>query len=252
MDRCSANSLSFIFAIRKTNVHDHKLSKQTEAFGFYLLCFTGKANSTGDTSSDLKTWLSAALVNQDTCSDGFEGTNSIVKGLITGGLNQVTSLVQELLTTVHHPVSKSPGRKLITSKDQFPSWVKSEDRKLLEANGIGVDAIVAADGSGNFTKVTDAVLAAPDYSMRRYVIYIKRGVYREYVEIKKKKWNLMMIGDGMNATVISGNRSFVDGWTTFHTATFGKYISSSLKAFRSWAPLFPKGKGHVWVLPLDC
>ncbi|KAB1203939.1 Pectinesterase/pectinesterase inhibitor PPE8B [Morella rubra] len=30
----------------------------------------------------------------------------------------------------------------------------------------------------------------------------------------------MMIGDGMNATVISGNRSFVDGWTTFHTATF--------------------------------
>ncbi|KAB1209684.1 Pectinesterase/pectinesterase inhibitor PPE8B [Morella rubra] len=180
----------------------------------------GKANSTGDTSSDLKTWLSAALVNQDTCSDGFEGTNSIVKGLITGGLNQVTSLVQELLTTVHHPVSKSPGRKLITSKDQFPSWVKSEDRKLLEANGIGVDAIVAADGSGNFAKVTDAVLAAPDYSMRRYVIYIKRGVYREYVEIKKKKWNLMMIGDGMNATVISGNRSFVDGWTTFHTATF--------------------------------
>lgn len=70
----------------------------------------------------------------------------------------------------------------------------------------------------------DAVLAAPDYSMKRYVIYIKRGVYKENVEIKKKKWNLMMVGDGMDATIISGNRSFVDGWTTFRSATFGKRL----------------------------
>lgn len=178
----------------------------------------GKNNSTGDLSSDLRTWLSAALVNQDTCIEGFDGTNSIVQGLVTGGLNQVTSLVQQLLNMVH-PVSDNPGRRL-ESNDQFPSWMKLEDRKLVQANGVTVDAIVAADGSGNFTKVMDAILAAPDFSMRRYVIYIKKGVYNEYVEIKKKKWNLMMIGDGMNATIISGNRNYVDGWTTFHTATF--------------------------------
>ncbi|XP_059432159.1 pectinesterase/pectinesterase inhibitor PPE8B-like isoform X1 [Corylus avellana] len=179
----------------------------------------GKDNSTGDKGSDLRTWLSAALVNQDTCIDGFDGPSSnIVKELVSGGLNQVTSLVQQLLSMVH-PVSESPGRRL-TSKDQFPSWVKSKDRKLLQANGVVVDAVVAADGSGNFTKVMDAVLAAPDYSMRRYVIYIKRGVYKENVEIKKKKWNLMFIGDGMDATIISGDRNYIDGWTTFRTATF--------------------------------
>ncbi|EEF46193.1 Pectinesterase PPE8B precursor, putative [Ricinus communis] len=66
----------------------------------------------------------------------------------------------------------------------------------------------------------DAVSAAPDYSFRRYIIYIKKGFYNEYVEIKKKKWNLMMIGDGMGVTVISGNRNFIDGWTTFRSATF--------------------------------
>ncbi|KAF5458567.1 hypothetical protein F2P56_022589 [Juglans regia] len=181
----------------------------------------GKNNSTGDMNSDLKTWLSAALVNQDTCNEGLEGTNSIVKELVGGGLNQVTSLVQQLLNMVHPPISKSPGRKLKASKGQFPSWVKSEERKLLEAsNGIKVDAIVAADGSGNYTNVMDAVLEAPDYSLSRYVIYIKRGVYKENVEIKKKKWNLMMIGDGMNATVISGNRNYVDHWSTYRTATF--------------------------------
>ena len=192
-------------------------------FCFSLVLFTGKDNSTGDKGSDLRTWLSAALVNQDTCNDGFDGTNSnIVKELVSGGLNQVTSLVQQLLSMVH-PVSESPGRRL-TSKDQFPSWVESEDRKLLQANGVVVDAVVAADGSGNFTKVMDAVLAAPDYSLRRYVVYIKRGVYKENVEIKKKKWNLMFIGDGMDATVISGDRNYIDGWTTFRTATFGKCI----------------------------
>ncbi|KAM4087713.1 hypothetical protein ACB094_07G016300 [Castanea mollissima] len=181
----------------------------------------GNHNSTGDLSSDLRTWLSAALVNQDTCIEGFEGTSSIVAGLIDGGLNQVTSLVQQLLHMVH-PVTNDPrGRRLSgNANEQFPSWVKSEDRKLLQANGYSVDVIVAADGSGNYTKVMDAIKDAPDYSMRRYVIYIKKGVYNETVEIKKKKWNLMMIGDGMDATIITGNHNNVDGWTTFRSATF--------------------------------
>ncbi|PKI76022.1 hypothetical protein CRG98_003572 [Punica granatum] len=63
-------------------------------------------------------------------------------------------------------------------------------------------------------------MAAPDYITRRFVIYIKKGVYKENVEIKKKKWNIMMVGEGMDVTVISGNRSFIDGWTTFRSATF--------------------------------
>ncbi|XP_057985783.1 pectinesterase/pectinesterase inhibitor PPE8B isoform X2 [Hevea brasiliensis] len=186
----------------------------------------GKNNSTGDLNSDLRTWLSAALVNQDTCIDGFEGTSSILKSLAAGGLNQITSLVQELLSKVDSKRnSKTNGVAFTGSKsaknDKFPSWIKHEDRKLLVINGVTPDAIVAADGTGNFTKIMDAVSAAPDYSMRRYVIYIKNGLYTEYVEIKKKKWNLMMVGDGMGATVISGNRNFIDGWTTFRSATFG-------------------------------
>ncbi|KAJ1439979.1 Pectinesterase, catalytic [Sesbania bispinosa] len=176
----------------------------------------GKHNSTGKLSSDLRTWLSAALANPETCMDGFEGTNGMVKGLVSTGLGQMMSLLKQLLTQVD-PVS---DHFMGQSKGEFPWWVKPGERKLLQENGVRVDAVVAADGSGNYTKVMDAVLAAPDYSMERYVIHIKRGVYNENVEIKKKKWNLMMIGDGMDATVISGNRSFIDGWTTFRSATF--------------------------------
>ncbi|XP_050219242.1 pectinesterase/pectinesterase inhibitor PPE8B [Mercurialis annua] len=177
----------------------------------------GKHNSTGDLGSDLKTWLSAAFVNQGTCTEGFEGTNGILKALVGGGLNQITSQIQELLSTVDSkPNSVAKNGK----NDDFPSWVKQEDRKLLVVKGMTPDVVVAADGTGNFTKIMDAVLAAPDYSMRRYIIYVKKGVYNEYVELKKKKWNLMMFGDGMGITVISGNRNYIDGWTTFRTATF--------------------------------
>ena len=81
---------------------------------------------------------------------------------------------------------------------------------------------MAQDGSGNFTTVSAAVEAAPVESAARFVIYVKKGVYREAVEVGKKKWNLMLVGDGMGATVISGNRSYVDGYTTYRSATVGE------------------------------
>lgn len=56
---------------------------------------------------------------------------------------------------------------------------------------------------------------------KRYVIHIKKGVYKENVEVKKKKWNVMFVGEGTGVTVISGDRNFIDGWTTFRSATLG-------------------------------
>lgn len=185
----------------------------------------GKDNGTGDLGSDLKTWLSSTFTNQDTCIEGFVGTNGIVKTVVAESLSQVASLVHSLLTMVHDPAPKGKsnggggGVKHVGSGD-FPSWVGKHSRKLLQASSVSPDVTVAADGTGNYTTVMDAVQAAPDYSQNHYVIYIKQGIYRENVEIKKKKWNLMMVGDGMGATVITGNRSYIDGWTTYASATF--------------------------------
>lgn len=30
-----------------------------------------------------------------------------------------------------------------------------------------------------------------------------------------------MVGDGIGKTIITGDRNFADGWTTFNSATFG-------------------------------
>lgn len=97
------------------------------------------------------------------------------------------------------------------------------DRRLLQTPAPAEpDAVVAQDGSGDYTSVGAAVEAAPSESESRYVIYVKKGVYMENVEVNKKKWNLMLVGDGIDQTIISGSRSVADGWTTFRSATVGE------------------------------
>ncbi|GER49880.1 plant invertase/pectin methylesterase inhibitor [Striga asiatica] len=193
-----------------------------------------KDNGTGNVGADMKTWLSGALINQDTCREGFDGTNGIVRDLVAGSLDQITSLVYDILSNVKSAPAAGKGggpktggggggkggRKLL-DRQKFPGWLRPSDRSLLQAaNGAVADVVVAADGTGDFATIEEAVRGAPEYSSRRYVIYVKKGIYKEYVEIGKKKWNIMMVGDGMNVTVISGNRNFIDGWTTYRSATF--------------------------------
>jgi len=107
----------------------------------------------------------------------------------------------------------------------FPRWVRPGDRRLLQApaTAIAADAVVAKDGSGGYTTVSAAVAAAPTNSKKRYVIYIKAGAYMENVEVGKKHVNLMFVGDGIGKTVIKASRNVVDGYTTFRSATVGKY-----------------------------
>lgn len=80
---------------------------------------------------------------------------------------------------------------------------------------------VSADGSGNFTTIGEAVNFAPNNSYDRTIIYIKEGVYDENVEIPSWKTNIVLLGDGSDTTVITGNRNVADGWTTFRSATLG-------------------------------
>ncbi|PKA52941.1 Pectinesterase/pectinesterase inhibitor PPE8B [Apostasia shenzhenica] len=174
---------------------------------------------TGDHSSDLRSWLSAALGNQDTCKESISSTGSLLASVVFVSLDSITSLLSDGLRQL--PSGKqavSGGRRNLQAG--FPKWVGKVERRLLQATGVSPDVTVAKDGSGTFTTVAAAVDAAPEKSDRRYVIYVKRGIYTENVEININKWNLMIIGDGMNATIISGSRNVIDGWTTFRSATF--------------------------------
>ncbi|KAJ6812650.1 putative pectinesterase/pectinesterase inhibitor 41 [Iris pallida] len=100
-------------------------------------------------------------------------------------------------------------------------------RRLLQSSSDAVlvsdIVVVSQDGTGNFTTITDAVSSAPnktDGSSGYYLILVTAGVYQEYVLIPKYKRYLMMVGDGINQTVVTGDHNNIDGWTTFKSATF--------------------------------
>ncbi|CAN0914121.1 Putative pectinesterase/pectinesterase inhibitor 43 [Linum grandiflorum] len=89
------------------------------------------------------------------------------------------------------------------------------------------DVTVAKDGSGDYESINDAL---EDLEKKRkkkkkkdvgevIVMYIKKGTYKEYVQVKKKLDNLVMIGDGADKTIITGSKNFIDGVSTYHTCT---------------------------------
>jgi len=67
----------------------------------------------------------------------------------------------------------------------------------------GRDVVVAADGSGDFTTIQSAIDTAPAGEPR--VIRIKRGTYREQINVPKEKTQLTLIGEDAATTVIMWN-----------------------------------------------
>ena len=65
------------------------------------------------------------------------------------------------------------------------------------------NVIVARDGFGKFKMITEAIAAASEKISKRYVIKVKKGTYKENVEVGKKKTNIMLIGEGMEAMIVT-------------------------------------------------
>ncbi|CAL1376276.1 unnamed protein product [Linum trigynum] len=189
---------------------------------------------------DLKTWLSAAVTDLDTCLDAVQlnetehpGSGAILEQLNSAMENStelasnslaIVTKVLGLLSDFNIPIHKR--RRLLTDESDsgFPRWVSDGDRRLLQqvggAGGVRPNVTVAQDGSGNFTTIAKAVEGIPKKSLWKYIIYIKQGTYKENVILDKHRWNVLVYGDGKDKTIVSGSLNFVDGTPTFDTATF--------------------------------
>ena len=65
-----------------------------------------------------------------------------------------------------------------------------------------------------------AVDAAPNYTAGHLVIAVAAGTYKENVVIPCEKTNILLMGEGMGATVITASRSVgIDGLGTYETVT---------------------------------
>ncbi|KAJ0803296.1 putative pectinesterase [Helianthus annuus] len=166
---------------------------------------------------EMQTWLSTALTNLETCRAGFQelGVDGYMLPLMN---NNVSSLISNTLA-----MNKEGGSPPDNYQKGFPTWVKPGDRKLLQSSKPAsqqANIVVAQDGSGNYKTIGEAIAAAAKRSgSGRYVIYVKAGTYKENIEIGTKLKNIMLLGDGIGKTIITGSKSVGGGSTTFNSAT---------------------------------
>jgi len=83
--------------------------------------------------------------------------------------------------------------------------------------------IVAQDGTGDFTKIQDAVNAAKAFPDDRITIFVKNGVYYEKVKIYSWNPKITLIGESREKTIITYDDYFnkinIGRNSTFHTYT---------------------------------
>ena len=108
--------------------------------------------------------------------------------------------------------------------ESIPDFVKGHARKLVENPKIALkpNVVVAQDGSGQFKTITEAIHSVPPKNTVPYVILVKEGIYKEYVEIPKKVDEVILIGEGPLKTRITGNKCFSEGVQTYDSATLSK------------------------------
>ncbi|XP_049409113.1 probable pectinesterase/pectinesterase inhibitor 34 [Solanum stenotomum] len=215
----------------------------------------GAGKSPPGNNNDVQTWLSAALTNQDTCTEGFADVSGNVKDQMATNLKDLSQLVSNCLAIfaavngnddfagvpIHNRRRRLMGTVASAKKENFPKWLSRKDRKLLDApvSTIQADMIVSKDGNGTFKTIAEAIKKLPDYSSRRIIIYVKAGRYEEDIlKVGRKKTNVMFIGDGKGQTMISGGKSVSQNLTTFHTASFAAtgagFIARDI-TFQNWA-----------------
>ncbi|KNA05756.1 hypothetical protein SOVF_187290 [Spinacia oleracea] len=156
------------------------------------------------------------MTNLETCSDGLKeawSPSSMARDLspqISNG-TMLLSLTLALFTEGWVPKTTPNG-------NYFPLKFDKVGHIILNTT-----VVVNPDGSGQFTTINDAIAAAPVNTKPNtgyFGIYVVAGVYEEYVNIPSNKKYLLMVGDGINRTIITGNRSVGDDWTTYKSATF--------------------------------
>ncbi|KAH6761212.1 hypothetical protein C2S51_018161 [Perilla frutescens var. frutescens] len=164
------------------------------------------------TSFDVQIWLSAALTNLDNCK------TTITEQNVTNPIflhNNASVLIRNSLAINDELMKETTGRH-----DGFHRWFLDEE--LLNLSELKKDnaIVVAQDGSGNFRTIKEGLDASHNRrSKGRVVIHVKLGTYREYLEISREMKNVMLVGDGIGKTIITGDRCARSGFTTRESAT---------------------------------
>jgi pectinesterase inhibitor-like protein len=202
--------------------------------GDYRISQTAKEALPHGRVKDARAWMSSALQFQFDCWSALNKAND------TKTVNETISFMDSLTGLTSNALSMLFAYD-VYGKDTG-SWAlpKTERDGFWERNGgsggsiagfkggvptnLKADVTVCKDASkgGCYKTVQEAVNAAPNGGKRRFVIYIKEGVYEETVRVPLEKKNVVFLGDGMGKTVITGSLNVGQpGISTYNSATVG-------------------------------
>ncbi|CAL0325186.1 unnamed protein product [Lupinus luteus] len=184
-------------------------------------------------TKDARAWLSAALAYTYDCWNSLKYAND------TKQVGETMSFLDSLSTLNSNALSMAfnydafgndtaSWKPPTTERDGFWETLGSGygSRPVTEfPDKSNADVTVCkGEESGCLKTVQEAVNKAPDNvnggEGKRFVIYIKEGVYEETVRVPLEKGNVVFLGDGMGKTVITGSANVgVPGMTTYNSAT---------------------------------
>lgn len=145
-------------------------------------------------------------------------------------LQKILSSIDDLGGLVDRLKGEGQQRQLLGidgEDEEIPDFIDLHARRLMAApaGALKPDAVVAKDGSGQFKTIGEAINAVPKKNTKPFVIFVKAGIYKEYVMVGKGLNNVALIGEGPLKTRITGNRSVKGGYPTFHSGTLSQYYS---------------------------
>lgn len=138
----------------------------------------------------VKLGTGSATLNGESLTPVIAGKSAVFK---YSGLDYATQYTFELPEGV---LTSRSGEPVAATSIRFTTMERVQPEKRL------FDAIVAQDGTGDYTTVQAAIDAAPEGRGKAWLIFVKNGQYKEHVDIPAKKPFIHIIGQQRDKTVI--------------------------------------------------
>ena len=138
----------------------------------------------------VKAGTAKAILNGEEITPVIAGKSAVFK---YAGLDYATQYTFQMPKGVL--VSRS-GEEVEAVNITFTTMERQQPEKRV------FDAIVAQDGTGDYTTLQAAIDAAPEGRGKAWLIFVKNGEYREHIDIPAKKPFMHIIGQQRDKTVI--------------------------------------------------
>nr|GFA62369.1 putative pectinesterase, catalytic [Tanacetum cinerariifolium] len=170
------------------------------------------------TPLETQTWISGGLTYINVCEKGFEMIN-VANTIVPVISNKLKELILNSLAI--SVAIRDANTNTNTHGHGITDWNFNDEYNLSNLALERPDVVVAKDGSGNYETIQEAVNSAGKGRQgKRYVIYVKAGVYEENVKILHQMEYIEMYGDGIHKTIVTGDRTFGRYGDLKKTATF--------------------------------